>query len=264
MLGSVGSAWAGCTQEPPEADAVATIDAVTACGNVIGHVGCRIDSGQTSCTYDTGAGLATATVTAGAVGSPGPISWESTGIVDVAITGGANAANNCAYFFSHDASVGNGEGFLKTNGQYQNVKFLDLCTDQENEPKPVVQELAPCPEDVQAALDDAAFPGDLAAVWTVGEPSQTALCVKQGEFTMTPCINAVIEPGTNTSGLPLCNELDTDGDGVPDPLPYVANTGFSVTDLGTGSCKLVCGSSNFNTGGSSTCTRIETTTGKPC
>lgn len=264
VIGTAGPAWGdGCVQQPPEADTVATIDAVAACGNVVGHVGCRINSGQSSCTYDTGAGMATATVEVGAVGSPGPISWASDGAVDIAIAGGATGANNCAYIFSHDAFVGNGEGFKKSNGQFQNVKFLDICTDQTPEPEQVSQELAPCPADVQAALNDGTIKADVAVTWEIGETPNTALCVKNS-FAVTPCINAVLEPGTNTSGFPLCNELDIDDDGDLDPLPFTAITTFESIDLGENTCKLVCPSTNYSTGGSSTCYRIETTTGKRC
>ena len=226
MLGILESAWSQCVQStdpqsPPPAKYVALVDGTTSCGNVGGQVGCRINGGIGTCSFpDQNNPLFTAT---SVLASNGSVNWSLTGPIkaDVVITGGASQGNACGYFYPNDAVAGKGLGNKKSNGQFSNVTYVDICTDGENEPEPIeLPKVQECPEDVKAAL--LAADADIAVTYKLDKYLGviSSFCVKGGLETpadgisITKCIN---EPSmaTTQSDLPFCTDvLSPDGNPV--------------------------------------------------
>lgn len=273
--------WGVCTPSVNEASQLvfsSSSDGIGSCANMNpASTGCSITSIPGSCTvpgvFTVYAGLnadgsvrwcATASGGANCLGAATPDDPQSK--VDVVLVKGATTGNVCGYNYLPDAVKGSSLGDKKPNGNYQNVSAVTACTDNQNVVKQATAPFQACPQDIQDAINDQSLEGDVALIYKVGQPEKTALCVRS-DFQVSPCTNDVLVH--NDTGLALCNKQDLDGDGIAtDPIPFRANGSVEATFLGEHSCVLYCPTSNYNltSGGTSstTCYKIETTTGKRC
>ncbi|HCU53426.1 MAG TPA: hypothetical protein DIC36_03805 [Gammaproteobacteria bacterium] len=259
-IGGLSNAWAaGCTQAPPGAKTVALVDGTSGCaalsngGSTNSWTGCRMDpaSGITSCTV---AGKFRAT---SAMNPDGSVYWaldptytQYTTKADAVVVGGGNGGSNCGYFYKDDAATGNQLGYLKSNGSYQNVTYVDVCTNGTNETPVVTRQLPVCPADVQTALNDGTIPGDFAIVGTVHNADDTTFCIRSGA-TVKECINEERQgQGPDPSGLPLCSE-GPHGDGTD--LNFKRGLSFSMIKTGDHSSVYVCLPPTYTFAGGSSC-----------
>lgn len=253
-LGLAGSAWgAGCTDDAPtESDYTLVIDATATCANLSANMtGCRIDSGQTSCTAPNGM---TATLTSGTIGGTVPVSFTTTGFqADVSLIGGATQGSSCGYFYSDGTNVATNLHFVKSNGGNAQVKYVDVCTDGQDEaPPPVTRVLPACPQDIQDALDEGTIPGDLAyVIQNISDGDSATLCIKNDpDFTETDCVNEEADSG---SPFPPCNDLDRNG--VPD-FADGPNMTPLIEKVGENSCTKTCLPSPLTYESGSSCKQV--------
>lgn len=252
------NAFAGCTQTAPGAKTVAVVDGTAACVNA-GQAGCSISNGTGSCQAFDGNGNPVFTATS-SLDTQGRVSWSVTGPykADTVLVAGANSGNTCGYFYDKDTASGTGLGFLKTNGTYQGVQGVAVCSDlKADAPQAVLNVVPACPADIQAALDDGTIEGDFAIVGKVTDGDSVTLCTrKNAGLTETLCINQEGKTLPPTlAGTPRCSEgPDLNGDGIPDgPLPLKRNISFPASKVGDGSCLYICSPPNTALEGTSSC-----------
>jgi len=254
-LGLTNNVQAECTQTAPGAKSVAIVDGTTGCASVNMQTGCRMDpaSGVTSCTEP--GGLFTAT---SQMNPDGSVSWALQGgsavKADSVLVGGGTGGNACGYFYEKDAMAGSGMGFKKSNGQYANVTYVDVCTDGKTDQVQVIETLPTCPPDIQAALDDGTIEGDVAWVGKITDGDSLAFCVRQGAgIQRTDCINVEGKNlGPHPSGLPYCSQGPT-GKG---PQPFKKDISITGAKVGDGSCFYYCPPTNYSYGGYAACSYL--------
>jgi|GEM_PF-6530861 hypothetical protein len=260
-IGGLSNAWAaGCTQDAPGAKVVALVDGTSGCANLSNGgstntwTGCRMDpgSGVTSCT--TSGFTAHSTIINGKVtwwidgGSP---NTAPTTKADAVVVGGGNGGSNCGYFYKDDAVTGSGMGYLKTNGSYQNVTYVDVCTNGKDETQVVSQSLQTCPDDVQGAMNNSNF-GDFALVGSIHDGDKVGLCVNSAVH-VQECINEERkgQTGADPTGLPLCS-AGPKGDGATD-VNFKRGLTFSMIKTGNDSSVYVCLPPTYTFAGGSSC-----------
>lgn len=252
-LGLTNNVQAECTQTAPGAKSVAIVDGTTGCASLNMQTGCRMDpgSGVTSCTHPGGLFTATSQINA-----DGSVSWAlqsgSAKKADSVLVGGGTGGNACGYFYEKDAMAGSGMGFKKSNGQYANVTYVDVCTDGKTDQAQVIKTLPACPQDVQDALNDGTIEGDYAWVGKITDGDSLAFCLRQNAgIQVTECINVEGKNlGPDPSGLPYCSQGPT-GKG---PQPFKKNLTIPAAKVGDGSCFFSCPPTNYSYGGYTVCT----------
>jgi len=119
----------GCTQSgTPQASTVVNMKGTYSCADIQGR--------------STVAGSYT-------MNADGSINWTSNGarVTEVLVTGTAGG-QTCEYVYSGGATQGSSLGYLKSNGSYQSVQSVALCSD--NAPPPPKQTIPRC-EDLNAS-----------------------------------------------------------------------------------------------------------------
>jgi len=261
-IGGLSNAWAaGCTQDPPGAKVVALVDGTSGCaalsngGSTNPWTGCRMDpgSGVTTCT--------TSGFTAHSAIVNGKVTWWIDGgtpnsvptiKADAVVVGGGNGGSNCGYFYKDDAVTGSGLGYLKSNGSYQNVTYVDVCSNGANETPVITKALAACPPDAQAAVNDPTNNlGDFAFLGSIHNGDEIALCINQNAH-VQECINEERQGQTaDPTGLPLCSAGPL-GDGTTD-VNFKKGLTFSMTKTGDHSSVYVCLPPTYTFAGGSSC-----------
>lgn len=234
----------------------------------LGLSGCRIQRGQTSCALPD---VIAASITSGAVGQRGPISWAldpySEFNADVVIMGGVTTstrARGACGFYYDEAESGDYLGYDRGNESFSTVSYVDVCTDlQTPEPPPVATTLPECPDSLQTILDSGALGNDVDFLATYQLDEElgviSTLCAQGGivvgnpDVEIIPCVNEPSEQQGEAADLPLCSEVQITP-GV-DPKLENLNT-FTVAGVTGSRCAYTCLPPPMTFGGRTQCAFI--------